>query len=199
MPTDTDILAVVSPADDVSGPPQGRWTSTSYARIPEDGRRYEVVEGVLYMVPGPGEAHQSSSNLFQTYLTIHVQFAGLGRVYGAPFDLELAEDTVVQPDVMVVLTANANRITPRGIAGPPDLIVEIASPNTATHDRAVKLPAYERAGVPEYWIVDPHARTIEVLVLEENRYRSLGAFQGQALLPSTVVPGLPVAVKQFFE
>ncbi len=85
-----------------------------------------------------------------------------------------------------------------GLYGPPDLVVEIASPSTATYDRDKKLHAYERGGVLEYWIADPIARTIEVFVLDENVYRSLGVFQGQALLPSTVVPGLAVRVAQFF-
>jgi Uma2 family endonuclease len=100
--------------------------------------------------------------------------------------------------VLVVLAANRERIVPEGIDGPPDLVVEIASPSTATYDRAKKLHAYERGGVPEYWIADPIARTVEVLVLSDAAYRSQGVFHGQALLPSKIVPGFPVRVAQFF-
>jgi Uma2 family endonuclease len=132
------------------------------------------------------------------YLVVHVQLPGHGHVFGAPFDVRLGGEDTVQPDVLVILEANIERVTKQGVYGPPDLVIEIASPSTATYDRDKKLHAYERGSVPEYWIADPIARTIEVFVAEEQVYRSLGVFQGQALLPSTVVPVLPVRVAQFF-
>jgi Uma2 family endonuclease len=193
-----DVLPVVAQADDVTGSPQGHWTYAAYAAIPDDGQRYEIIGGTLYMAPAPGERHQSAFGWFFHYLFVHVQISGLGRVYGAPFDVRLGDGTVVQPDVLVVLDANVGRITPEGVYGPPDLVVEIASPGTATYDRDRKLHAYERGGVPEYWIADPNARTIEVFVAEQGVYRSLGVFQGQGLLPSRVVPNMPVRVAQFF-
>lgn len=193
-----DVLPVVAPADHVAGPPQGQWTYAAYAAMPDDGRRYEVIGGTLYMAPAPSDTHQSANTWFIYYLTAHVQIPGSGRVFGAPFDVRLGGEDTVQPDVLVVLEANLGRITREGVYGPPDLVVEIASPSTATYDRDKKLHAYERGGVPEYWIADPIARTIEVFVVEDQVYRSLGVFQGQALLPSTVVPGLPVRVAQFF-
>ena len=198
MTVSTDLLPVVVPADDVPGPPQGQWTYADYAALPEDGRRYAVVDGVLYMVPSPGESHQAANAMFITYLNLHVGLAGLGRVYGPPFDVELSPDTIVQPDVIVVLNANAGIITPQRIVGAPDLVVELASPGTATHDRSVKMRAYERAGAREYWIADPIARTVEVWVLEQGSFRPRGIFQGQTTIPSTVIPSLPVQVAQFF-
>ena len=198
MATATDILPVVTPADHVAGPPQGHWTYADYAALPDDGHRYEIINGVLYMAPSPGEAHQSASGLFVTYLTLHVQFAGLGRVYSAPFDVELAPNVVVQPDIIVVLGANQGVITPSHIVGSPDLVIEIASPSTVGYDRRAKQDAFLHAGVGEYWIADPAARTIEGFRLDQAAYRSLGVFQGRALLPSQVVPGLPVRVEQFF-
>ena len=192
------VLSVVTPADHVPGPPQGRWTYDDYARIPNDGQRYEVIDGVLYMAPAPGTPHQSASARFITHLMTHIEFAGLGRVLPAPYDVELAPGVVVQPDVAVVLAPHTGIITPSRIIGAPDLVVEITSPRTATHDRSRKLQAYARAGVREYWLADPHSQTVELLVLRQGDYHSLGVFQGQALLPSTVVPVLPVRVEQFF-
>lgn len=191
-------LTVVTPADEAQGPAQGAWTYSHYAALPADGRRYEIIEGVLYMAPAPGEAHQSASIRLASYLLTHVEFAGLGRVYPAPFDVELAANVVVQPDVVVVLHANGGIITPSHIRGAPDLVIEITSPSTATHDRSRKLRAYARAGVMEYWLVDPHAQTVEVLTLADSEYRSQGVFQGSATLPSAVVPNLPIRVEQFF-
>jgi Uma2 family endonuclease len=156
-----------------------------------------VIEGVLYKAPAPTDTHQAASTWFIYYLTAHIQVPGRGRVFGAPFDVRMSgEDTV--PDVLVVLDANLGRVSGQGVYGPPDLVVEIASPSTATYDRDKKLHAYERGGVPEYWIADPIARTIELFVANDNVYQSLGVFQGQALLPSTVVSGLPIRVAQFF-
>jgi Uma2 family endonuclease len=190
--------SIVLPADHVAGPPQGHWTYEEYADIPDDDARYELLTGVLYMSPPPTDSHQFANNLIQTYLTIHVQFAGLGRVIGPPFNIILSPTDVVQPDVTVVLTEHLDRITQRGVVGAPDLVVEIASPSTATHDRSGKFAAYERAGVPEYWIVDPHARTVEVWVLVDARYRSRGVFEGTDLVPTTIVPSFPVAVEALF-
>ena len=99
---------------------------------------------------------------------------------------------------MVVLNHKLHLITDRGIEGAPDLVVEIASPGTRTHDRSTKLSAYARGGVPEYWLAEPADRTIEVPALEDGVYRSLGVFTGASTLPSRGLPDLPVRVEQFF-
>jgi Uma2 family endonuclease len=129
---------------------------------------------------------------------IDVKFTGLGRVYAALFDVELAPNIVVQPDVLVVLGANQDIITPSRIIGAPDLVVEIVPPSTATYDRSKTLRAYEQAGVQEFWIADPASRNIAVLLLKPNEYRSQSVFASKATLPSRVVPGLPVQVQQFY-
>jgi len=131
-------------------------------------------------------------------LFVHAELAGLGRVFAAPLDVELEPKNVFQPDVIVLLNAHLDRVAAKRIIGAPDLVVEVASPGTAAFDRLTKYDVYARAGVREYWIVKSAQRTVEVLVLENGEYRSLGIFNGQATLPSRVVPGLPVRVEQFF-
>jgi len=193
-----DVLPVVTVAVPIVGPPQGRWTYADYAALPDDGNRYEIIAGVLYTTPAPGAGHQSVSARLVTFLVTHVEFAGLGRVFAAPVDVELAPDTVVQPDIVVILSANLDRITPSRIIGAPDLVVEILSPGTAGYDRREKQDAYARSGVGEYWIVDPGAQTVELLTLDQGGYRSHGVFRGQARLPSSVVT-LPVPIERFFQ
>ncbi len=193
-----DALPIVMPADHVPGVPQGAWTYTQYAELPDDGRRYEVLDGVLFMAPAPAIDHQTTSSRLVGYLMQHVEFAGRGRVFHAPCDVELAPDVVVQPDVLVVMNANLDVITPSRIVGAPDLVIEIASPSTAAYDRRAKQDAYARGGVPEYWVADPATRTVEVMALEQGTYRVVGVYQNQALLPSKVLPDLPVRVAQFF-
>ncbi|HZU69255.1 MAG TPA: Uma2 family endonuclease [Ktedonobacteraceae bacterium] len=110
----------------------------------------------------------------------------------------LSPNTVVQPDVFVILNAGLAKVQDSYIAGAPDLVVEVSSPITAIQDRNKKYYAYTQAGVIEYWIVDPGTRSVEVLILEGGEYHSLGVFRGQATLPSQIVAGLTVHVEQFF-
>ena len=150
------------------------------------------------MAPAPVEPHQFASSRLTHYLVSHVDLQGLGRVYAAPFDVELSPDNVVQPDVIVVLNDNLQVITHERIVGAPDLVGEIASPSTATHDRNRKLRAYEIAGVREYWIVD--ADRGEVLVL--RRFR--GRWSERVIRPSEVyrtrlLPGFEFACAPVFQ
>lgn len=196
--TAVEKLPLITLADGVPGPRQGEWTYQDYKAIPADGKRYEIVNGVLLFMPSPTRSHQKIVGEIFSYLRTHVQLAGLGEVYMSPFDVELAPRTVFQPDVLVVLNAELGKVTEGGVIGGPSLVVEIASPSTGPYDRLTKYPEYARADVPEYWIVKPEQRTVELLVLQRGEYRSLGIFYGQDTLPSRVIPGLPVRVEQFF-
>lgn len=196
--TSSGKVPMVMPANHVPGPGQGHWTYREYAAIPDDGHRYEIVDGVLYMAPAPNKWHQNAAGEIFAHLRAHVKLTGLGQVYIAPFDVELSPRTVVQPDVMVVLNPNLGIVLESRIVGAPDLVVEISSPGTVGYDRDKKQRAYARAGVPEYWIADPSSRTVEVLALEAGSYHSLGVFEGKAVLPSRVIPHFLAHVEQFF-
>jgi Uma2 family endonuclease len=194
----SDEVSIVIPADWVAGPPQGSWTYDDYAALPDDGLRYEIVNGVLVMAPAPSPEHQDIVGMIHYYLLMHVKLAGLGRVFTAPLDVHLGPKNVFQPDVVVLLNEHLDRVAAKKIVGAPDLVVEVASPSTAAIDRIAKYDVYARAGVPEYRIVKPRNQTVEVLVLEDGEYRSPGIFGGQAMLPSQIVPDFPVRVEQFF-
>lgn len=198
MTTTSNRIPMVTRADHVPGPHQGEWTYSHYAAL-DDGQRYEIIDGVLYMPPAPNEGHQGSVMRFAHYLLTCVEFAGLGKAYVAPFDVELEPGTVVQPDALVVLKANLHKVTASRVIGAPDLVVEVASPGTRKYDWHEKYASYARAGVPEYWIVNPHLRTIEVLVLEGESYQSLGIFRGEQTIRSLIVPAIAeIRVEQFF-
>lgn len=196
--TTKDWLSVVVPADEMPGPEQGHWTYEEYAAIVADGRRYEVVDGVLYMTPSPSVGHQEVTGQIYACLLSFVQAAGVGKVYIAPLDVELSYGNVVQPDVFVLLNEHLDRIMHSRIIGAPDLVVEVASPGTVRHDLYKKQDAYAHAAVPEYWVVNPDARTIELLVLEGSSYGSLGLFKGKTILPSQILPDFAVPVERFF-
>jgi len=194
----TEELSMITPADWVSGPPQGFWTYDDYATLPDDGHRYEIVNGVLVMAPAPSPEHQSIAVRIAYYMFPHVDLAGIGRLFTAPIDVDLGPKNMFQPDVVVVLNAHLDRVAEKKIIGAPDLVVEVASPSTAAFDRLIKYEKYAHAGIAEYWIVKPTSRTVEVMALEPGEYRSLGIFSGQAQLPSRVIPGLPISAEQFF-
>ncbi len=196
--TTVEQPSVVLPADWIPGPPQGYWTYDDYAALPDDGQRYEIVNGVLLMAPAPTPEHQSIAVRIAYYLFPHIDLAGIGKLFTAPIDVELGLNDVFQPDLVVVLNEHLNRVAAKRIIGAPDLVIEVASPGTATYDRLTKYEEYAQAGITEYWIVKPTTRTVEVLVLKDEDYRSLGVFRGQQTLPSRIVPNLPVRVEQLF-
>ncbi len=198
MTTTSDKLQVVTPADWVPGPKQGDWTYDHYAALPDDGKRYEIVNGVLLMAPSPTGPHQDTVGEIFFHLRSHVKLTGRGLVRLAPFDVELSPKDVFQPDVFVVLNAHLDRVLEKKVVGAPDLVVEVASPSTAAFDRLTKYDTYARAGVPEYWIVNIDRLTVEILVLESGKYHSLGIFREQQMVPSRILPGLSVRVEQFF-
>jgi Uma2 family endonuclease len=182
-------------ADWVPGPCQGDWTYEDYAKL--DGeQRYEIVNGVLLIAPAPNLWHQRVVMHISIFLGMHVDMSGLGHVYPG-VDTRLSQE-VFQPDVVVVLKKNFAKETKQVINGAPDLAVEVASPGTASYDRFTKYHFYTRAGISEYWIVNPQKKFFEVLALENDTYHSLGTFQGQDTLPSRVLPDLSVRVEQFF-
>lgn len=160
-----------------------RLTYSDYARLPETGKRYELHEGRLIVVPAPSPKHQIVlGNLFERLHT-HVRLHHLGRVLLTPIDLILGPENVYQPDLLFVHQERAHLITPRGVEGPPDLVVEILSPGTEARDRTEKYQAYFLFGISEYWILDPEQQTLEVHTQASNRYRliqtlkSPGVFQ----------------------
>jgi len=198
MITPKEELSFVTPADWVPGPPQGSWNYEDYAALPDDGHRYEIVNGVLVMAPAATPEHQDIVGEIYACLRTRVKLAGLGRVFMGPIDVVLGPKNVFQPDVLVVLNAHLDRIQAKKMVGAPDLVVEVVSPGSGVMDRIAKYAVYARAGIPEYWFVKPDDQAIEVFVLEAGEYHSLGVFRGQDALPSRVVPGLPVHVEQFF-
>jgi Uma2 family endonuclease len=197
--TSTGRVPAVERADDVAGPVQGDWTYADYAVLPDDGCRYEILDGVLYrMPPSPSDAHQAAVTRIVYFLVGHVELGGLGIVRVAPLDVELPGGATVQPDVFVVLRDRLGILQPGRTLGAPDLVVEVLSPGTAGYDRGPKRAAYARSGVREYWLVDPWARTVEVVAFAGGQAASVAVVTGPARVPSLVLPDLPVRVEQFF-
>ena len=164
MTTTGERFTSVTPADWIPGPSQGSWTYDTYAAIPYDGNRYEIVTGVLIMTPAPTPEHQDIVGEIYSALRTRIKLTRLGRVFSGPVDVVLEAKNVFQPDVVVVLNEHLERIQAKKIVGAPDLVVEIASYSTAVIDRLIKFEKYAQAGISEYGIVRPEKRTVEVVV-----------------------------------
>jgi Uma2 family endonuclease len=131
------------------------WTRELWEQLPDDGYRYEVIGGVLYMSTAPSPRHQLIILEFVAALREQLVLPGIGIVLTSPIGLFMPGCDPVQPDLLVLRAADRHMLGPRRIEGVPALIVEVLSPSNADHDLIVKREAYARAGVPEYWIARP--------------------------------------------
>jgi Uma2 family endonuclease len=150
-------------------------TYEDYCCYPDDGRRHEIIEGDHYVNPAPSTYHQHVSKRLQYQLYTQIELAGHGILFNAPVDVHLTEHDIVQPDLVVVLNAKKQIITPTKVKGIPDLVVEILSPSTADNDRRLKRNLYERCGIAEYWILDPFEQKFDQLVVKDGRYELVPA------------------------
>jgi Uma2 family endonuclease len=153
-------------------PAQGHWTYEDYLRLPDDGRRYEVIRGVLYVSPAPKYGHQHVITKLFRKVDRFVDDHELGIFLTAPFDVILGNiATPVEPDFLFFRAGREPHAEDPNFQGAPDLIVEVLSPKNRQYDERIKFEAYEEAGVPEYWMVDPRARTVVIYALgEKGRY-----------------------------
>jgi Uma2 family endonuclease len=140
-------------------------TRADLAAMPEDGHRYELLDGSLVVTPSPSYPHQDVVGHLHLRLTAACP-ADL-KVLLAPFDVVLAEDTVLIPDLIVARRAD---FTHRDLPGPPLLAIEVLSPSTSRIDRTLKRARLEAAGCPAYWVVDPLEPSITVWELVEGEY-----------------------------
>ena len=140
-----------------------RWTYAEFARLPSEGStRYEVIDGEVVVTPGPSTRHQRVVGRLFFLLFGFAETNALGEVFPSPYDVLFAEGDYLEPDLVFVRSDRSHLLSDRGVEGPPDLVVEVLSPSTATRDRGIKLERYRFYGVAEYWVVDPDERTIEV-------------------------------------
>ncbi len=173
------------------------WTYDDLRALPDDGKRYEIIEGVLYEVTGPKPPHAIVLIAVIDLLARPVQDAG-GIRLAAPIDVFFPGADPVQPDLLVLLPGGKARIGADGVVGPPDLVIEVLSPSTRGHDILTKRALYARAGVREYWLVDPLARSIEVLRLVEDGLHHAGIFAGEARVQSAVLPAVDFPASAVF-
>ena len=177
--------------------PAGSWTYADLFSLPDDGRRYEIIEGELYEMPAPNLIHATVvMNIIALLLPI-VSSLG-GRLFTAPLDVFFQGADPVQPDIVAILPGWSGTMPVRGPEGAPDLLVEVLSPSNRGHDLLLKRSLDARAGVREYWLVDPEARTIEILALDRDAFHLAVAASGEVTPVSPLLGPLPVAAADLF-
>ena len=178
--------------------PRVTLTYEDYLAMPDDGRRYEILDGEVAVSAAPATLHQIVVGNLYWVLRGHVHGRGLGRVYLAPLTVVLASTTVVEPDLVYVDNARTGQVGERGVTGPPSLLIEVLSPTTATNDRRSKFQLYARYGVPCYWIVDTDARALEIHVLGADGYRLVHCVQGETPVSVPPFPELGLVADEVF-
>ncbi len=173
-----------------------RFTYEDYALLLED-RRYEVIDGELFVTPAPTPFHQTVAQRLEQVLGAYLRDHAFGVMLHAPCDVVLSPHDVLQPDILVVSRERRSIIGDEYVGPAPDLVVEVLSPSTESRDRIAKAKRYATFGVREMWLVDHSATTIEVLVNSEEGFRREALF-GEAdtvrsvILPRLAFPAAPI-------
>jgi len=194
------ITEIVAPPELVTRSLDASWSYARWSKLPDDGHRYEVIDGVLYKTTAPSFFHQWIIRQIVRALLSQIDDMGVGITTWSPIGLLMPGCDPVQPDIVVVRSAERDMIYDRRINGVPALIVEVLSPSNAEKDTEIKRAAYARAGLPEYWIVRPAER--DLLLLSRPDQASGLYLQSANVAPDgeLVSPTLPLraAIAGFF-
>lgn len=157
--------------------------------MPEDGRRYEVIDGRLYVTPVPPVVHQEVMGRVLAAIARYADTHDLGRVIIGPVGVRLPGQPVpLLPDIVFISKGRLDIIGEAYVEGAPDLVVEVTAADSSPFDRHEKRRVYEQAAVPEYWLLDYQKRAAEVYWLSENQYQR----QPGAVIQSAALPGLAI-------
>jgi Uma2 family endonuclease len=175
-----------------------RYTYADYANW-DTLDRYELINGAQYMMsPAPMWNHQKVSREIFGQLFNFLRGKPC-ELFAAPFDVRLNanahDDTVLQPDLVII--CDRSKLSGTGCAGAPDMVIEIVSPSTARNDRFVKFHLYQKAGVREYWIVDPDSKTVMVNILDNGRYYNT-AYADTDTVPVHILEGCVINLADVF-
>lgn len=171
---------------------------TDLCQYPEDGRRYELYDGEVFVVPAPRPIHQIVADNLCGLLRLYAAAHG-GLAITSPLDIVFSEYDVVQPDVVFFTAARRYLVQlDEAIRDAPDLVIEVLSPSTAETDRGKKMQMFARYRVPEYWIIDPTRWRVEIHVLVSGGYTLAGEAGDEDVARSGLFAGLELPAAEIF-
>lgn len=194
------VFPIYTQVERVTGPEQGEWTYEDWEKLPDDGNRYEIIDGWLYFSTTSSYFHQWIIKRLVHLVGGPAEDQGLAYADFAPIGVLMPGCKPVQPDFVVVLAEHASIIQDKRIRGVPDLIVEVLSPGNSDYDEEVKLAAYAQAGLPEYAIIDPEKRQLRwYRLLKAGKYGEPLVFNAEDTVTFTCLPTISVPVGKLFE
>ncbi len=173
-------------------PQKIRVSYDDYLILPDDGKRYQIVDGEVYVSPAPSVSHQRIVGAIYRILYALVSERDLGEVFISPVDVVLSYHDVVQPDILFVSKGREAIVQEQGIFGSPDLAVEVLSPRLKRLDRVVKKARYARFGVANLWLVAPITRVIEEHQLAGDTYLLRSRVAGEDVFKPALFPDLQI-------
>ena len=170
------------------------WTYDDYMRLPDDGKRYEILWGELVRTPAPANFHQLVLARMTEALVKFLNGKDIGQWLPSPVDVVLADDSIVQPDLLFIRKARWRTYAKHGLHDPPDLAIEVVSESSRKRDAEDKRRLYAQYGVREYWLVDPDLKRIDVFVFDAGAIVSHGEFTSGDATSADVLPGFRVSI-----
>ena len=181
--------------------PGVKLTYDDFVQFPDDGLRHELIDGEHYVTPSPNTRHQAISLQLTLLIGNWLDRNPIGRLFYAPFDVVFSKFDVVEPDLLYLSNERvSDALTPLHVHGVPELVIEIGSPGTRKRDETIKRRLYERAGVEEYWVVDPEIDTIRVYRREADGFARVVELSAEAgdVLTTPLLPGLEIPLSRVF-
>ena len=177
-----------------------RLTYDDLARMPDDGTRHEIIDGVHYVTPAPAVRHQILAMRLGAAISVYLDVHPLGEILGAPVDTVFTQWDVVEPDLVFVADDQRSILTEPNIQGAPALVVEVLSPGTKKRDLGVKKDLFDRGGVREYWIVDPKANTVTIHRRGgDGRLVKIQSLPADAnVITTPLLPGFSLSLEKLF-
>jgi Uma2 family endonuclease len=181
--------------------PGVKLTYDDFLLFPDDGNRHELIDGEHYVTPSPNTAHQRIVGRLFLALGNYLERHPVGEIFLAPFDVVFSQFDVVEPDLLYITAERRDSVlTRQHVKGTPDLVIEVGSPGTRRRDETIKRRLYERAGVSEYWIVDPELEVVRIYQRQGDGYaraRELSHDAGD-VMTSPLFPGFDLQLETIF-
>jgi Uma2 family endonuclease len=176
-----------------------QFTYEDYRHTPDDGKRYEIIDGDLCVSLPPPVNHQVIAGNLLFTLAKFLKLHPIGEVILGPLEVYFSKINIAQPDIIFISKARWHIVKPTKVKGAPDLVIEVPSPGTAKRDRTIKAKMYAQFGVREYWLPKEKTATVEIFRLQDRKLVSVARLGKSDVLTSPLFPGLEIRLSEIFD